>query len=1048
MKTSSSHRASRVPAAPQRFCWRERTEKVNWRMLHALHLPDVIKRGDPSVLEPYVLHLTFARLPVSAASVAGADAMENVHRGANRYPYDEGDGKYDQRNAWFIVRIFQLATEYLLFMRSRDGTVLETMQKELELCERATPSSVATIGTLLTELIPRPKKRNSRYGNANGDGGEGDPPYDSSDDEQRRIKEARQCFYCGKVFASVVYLEKHHLRRHPGEDREVKLKEFPKYTPRQHTNSTSVSIEDNESREKVLQQMLLQVEHTLQDHQESLRSLAKEEAAKIQRFYEQLHAENQLAEEIKASRMHAETRVEEAQRQLDTILREKEDAVAQLRDLKEQIQFLDLKRKMEIQSGVHTSALSASSGKPDISMTLEIERLEQTLGLVNSTLAESREELRRLQETHLTTLKEKQKLGDQLDQSQSHAKRLEQAISEWSGAQSIPVPRNDCSTQTLTAGFSKIGVQTIAETETQPKLMPEKTDAANQTDPDVKVSAIEIGIQTDSDETVPVLHPNSQPDPNQDAATTSETRNTPEVTASGDAEKCSSIETLKADTPTPVSDYMFNLISESVMDAVTARAQRSLDDLVSSSLQASSSNKRFSSLSKRAYLRSRYQHDESIVKQRIEDHVRRLEQISQRFGIPPKCNLLSNEHLQIVQQALHGHLEILPTDVLQKMIDCDGAVNSIIEKEWIPREKTRQLALDRLKAETHAKSQRNQDLVKLAMLSFASASDLVMLKQTPVAEEPSSLTEERKRTAHVEVDIGPVESSNSSVATERNQPAPSNDGASENTKPRFNVNGLTVIIEEKSPPIETGSDKVLGLRLLENMTESIKDEQLGVAENMVSEPVQPKSDASSSSEETDSRILNQQPDEEIKIRSMRMVTVSPRTSPAKPNTGDDNKGAKLQSTESSPATADIHTNTSYATSTHEEEVQAEVIESQASEATSPSQETNSMMIQSAPDAISVEIDDGLPPVNNLDASKSSTNAMRQREDEGNEIETYESRSDLHAQEYDMRVDNSQGDIVEVMEILEIAGSPSMRTNDTYDRSDTERSDQPLHSRSF
>uniref|UniRef100_K3X1Y2 C2H2-type domain-containing protein n=1 Tax=Globisporangium ultimum (strain ATCC 200006 / CBS 805.95 / DAOM BR144) TaxID=431595 RepID=K3X1Y2_GLOUD len=423
MKTSSSRRANnRVPAAPPRFCWRERTEKVNWRMLRALHLPDVIKRGDPSVLEPYVLHLTFARLPVSTASVAGADAMENVHRGANRYRYDEGDGTYDQRNAWFIVRIFQLATEYLLFMRSRDGTVLETMKKELELCERdceefvartakwkerarsgdkqvqklhqvlqnvakllqiqgATPSSVATIETLLTELVSRQKKRNSHYRIANGDGEEDDLEGDDSEDEQKRIKEARQCFYCGKMFASAVYLKKHHLRRHPGENKELRLNEFPKYKPRQHANSTSAPIEDNGSREKTLRQMLLQVEHALQDHQESLRSLAKEETVKIQHFYEQLHAENQLAEEIKASRIQAEKKVEETQQQLGMILQEKEDAVAQLGDLKEQIQFLDLKRKMEIQSGIHSSVLPVSSVKPDISMTLEIKRLEQTLDL-------------------------------------------------------------------------------------------------------------------------------------------------------------------------------------------------------------------------------------------------------------------------------------------------------------------------------------------------------------------------------------------------------------------------------------------------------------------------------------------------------------------------------------------------------------------------------------------------------------------------------------------------------------------------------------------
>lgn len=119
----------------QRFCWRERTEKLNWRLLRALHLPDVVRRGDPTLLEPYVLHLTFARLPASASTVDSMDATSSLH--GRGYAADgNGGGDDQQRNAWFIVRVFQLATEYLLFMRSRDGTVLETMKEELLLCEQ------------------------------------------------------------------------------------------------------------------------------------------------------------------------------------------------------------------------------------------------------------------------------------------------------------------------------------------------------------------------------------------------------------------------------------------------------------------------------------------------------------------------------------------------------------------------------------------------------------------------------------------------------------------------------------------------------------------------------------------------------------------------------------------------------------------------------------------------------------------------------------------------------------------------------------------------
>lgn len=84
-------------------------------MLKALDLPDIVRRGDPALLEPYALHLTFARLPQSSALARG----------------DAGD-----RDAWFIVRVLQLSMEYMLFMRSRDGDALDSLFQQLQLCER------------------------------------------------------------------------------------------------------------------------------------------------------------------------------------------------------------------------------------------------------------------------------------------------------------------------------------------------------------------------------------------------------------------------------------------------------------------------------------------------------------------------------------------------------------------------------------------------------------------------------------------------------------------------------------------------------------------------------------------------------------------------------------------------------------------------------------------------------------------------------------------------------------------------------------------------
>lgn len=76
-------------------------------MMATLQLEDMVKRGEPALLEPYALHLTFARLP-------------------------SGTG---DRDAWFLLRVMQLSMEYLLFLRTRDSDVLEASGLELQQCE-------------------------------------------------------------------------------------------------------------------------------------------------------------------------------------------------------------------------------------------------------------------------------------------------------------------------------------------------------------------------------------------------------------------------------------------------------------------------------------------------------------------------------------------------------------------------------------------------------------------------------------------------------------------------------------------------------------------------------------------------------------------------------------------------------------------------------------------------------------------------------------------------------------------------------------------------
>lgn len=106
----------RMAGRAARFVWRERCDAINWRMLRAMDLADVVRRGDPARLEPLALHLTFARLPRTATTAAATAT---------------GD-----RDVWAVVRVLQLAMEYLLFMRSRDGDVVDSLHQQLQLCER------------------------------------------------------------------------------------------------------------------------------------------------------------------------------------------------------------------------------------------------------------------------------------------------------------------------------------------------------------------------------------------------------------------------------------------------------------------------------------------------------------------------------------------------------------------------------------------------------------------------------------------------------------------------------------------------------------------------------------------------------------------------------------------------------------------------------------------------------------------------------------------------------------------------------------------------
>lgn len=176
--------------------------------------------------------------------------------------------------------------------------------------------------------------------------------------------------------------------------------------------------------------------------------------------------------------------------------------------------------------------------------------------------------------------------------------------------------------------------------------------------------------------------------------------------------------------------------------------------------------KAFSCITRRKFLVSRFQHPEELVNERIASCVDKLDAFAQRFGIPPKSSLLSNEHLELVRQALHAHMEVLPTDVLERMIVCESSANGLVETEWVPREKARRQSLDKLRFESQTKSQRSEALVRQAMAAFAmsklkrtaDAAANVQAQNAPkdtIVSQHENEGEDREATEPTSVDLTP-----------------------------------------------------------------------------------------------------------------------------------------------------------------------------------------------------------------------------------------------------------------------------------------------------
>ncbi|DAZ99613.1 TPA: hypothetical protein N0F65_001441 [Lagenidium giganteum] len=712
-----------------RFCWRERVERLNWRLLKALDLSGVVRDGDPTVLEPYVLHATFARLP----------------------PVNAGSDNALQRDAWFLVRMFQLSTEYLLSMRSRDAHLVESLHEELDIVTKdcnanvervkkwkdrarsrsaqveqlhqvlqniakvlhvhgASDEALQTVQKLLTQMQTTPEDHDRWSGKRGG----------ADVQEQARV-----CGFCGKMFASPTFLDKHVARRHAGQQPMVMgdvVAEAWVAEPRRRVRQQS----NNESNDgdRQVQSMLHQMESVIAQHQENLRTLAQQEADKLRHLYQDLHVENQLAEEIKSSRLAMETQVAEAKKALEIVLAEKEHAALEFRELQAQMDFLRSRQRIE-RVGTNKTATGLCP-TVEVADPLEMKRLEQALSFANSALTEAREELARQQTQHVIVLKEKQLLQSELEATQANLKRLEvSVIKSMDTTTVIPPVMIDFQCQVdLKLESAVASVQTDPCTPTTTEVLPAPSVSDTDTQTELPPKLEHISTQTDEEEPEKLIVELQKEIPLGPA--------TPLNVVEPDLPQAKPRDAGESTDASAMTDYEHDKWVKMVLDQADARANSAANALgaIQNKNPSPRNNVR---LRGHQFLQSRYPHPEDRIKERIASYVDRLEAFADRFGVSASSSILSSDHLQLVQHALHAHLEVLPTNVLKRMIHCENEVNALIVNEWIPLERVRHDTLEKLKAEQDEKSRRNQDLVKLAMFGMGGVPQAISATVIPSA---------------------------------------------------------------------------------------------------------------------------------------------------------------------------------------------------------------------------------------------------------------------------------------------------------------------------
>lgn len=204
------------------------------------------------------------------------------------------------------------------------------------------------------------------------------------------------------------------------------------------------------------------------------------------------------------------------------------------------------------------------------------------------------------------------------------------------------------------------------------------------------------------------------------------------------------------------------------------------------------------------------------------------------------------------------------------MIECEGTVNSSIEKEWVPREKSRQQALELLKVQTRTKSQLNQDLVRQAMTAFSSMSSA----GTGDIQKFDRCVEEREE-AQVMHQVGiqePCGKSHSLAPEEPRAPPEYLKSTQEEARNPTSMYDLPVIAEERSLVTEALTDTLI-----------IQTSEDSRARGFRNSPgIEQPSDSPTREDAEPEAVTYFSSVEEVAPVAMKVVTVSPKLSPAKP----------------------------------------------------------------------------------------------------------------------------------------------------------------------